>query len=396
MSGTVKKKNGLVIVGWFCLIIGIALMFYSLWTAFLYAPLFLVSFILAIILMSKKRVASGVILLLCSLVIPGILFFYLSLSRSAKAIDEAFDERLPSVEKAEAASIGSPVKTRALEILVSSAELLDHVGSGMFEGSPAEGGIYVAVQWEYKNISTAPIGMWKIPSIHLIDPNGVKYDADISASSSYSTDLELTAKMLSDLNPGIKVTSAAVFEVASELLKQPGWKLLIDADTDIQIDLTFDESPPSTEKAEEVDSTGSAFKTPTLEILVSSVEALDHVGSGISEESSAEGGTYVAVQWEYKNISKAPISMWKTPSIHLIDPNGVKYALDISASGTYSADLDLTAKTLSDLNPGIKVTSAAVFEVASELLTQPGWKILISADTDIQLDLTFGESLPST
>lgn len=57
----------------------------------------------------------------------------------------------------------------------------------------------------------------------MIQKNDVKYDSDIDASSTYSTEIDPNDKILSDLNPGIKVQGAKVFEVSKELYDQGTW-----------------------------------------------------------------------------------------------------------------------------------------------------------------------------
>ena len=131
--------------------------------------------------------------------------------------------------------VGSIIKTPKFEIQVSSVNTADQLGGEFFESKPADGGTYLAIQWNYKNISDSPISAFSQPSLHLKDPKGTKYDADTGASASYATELKLNEKVMSDLNPGIRVKGAEVFEVSKELLAQPGWKIYIDADKDLEI-----------------------------------------------------------------------------------------------------------------------------------------------------------------
>lgn len=144
----------------------------------------------------------------------------------------------PSAEPAKTLpKVGVLIRSGDIEATVTKVEVLNQVGSPMFITKPAEGGTYVAVQWKYKNISTKPIGSFSLPSLKLVDPNGVKYDPDIDASSSYATQIDLTRKVMSDLNPGITVTDAEVFEVAKSNFKKDAWTLLLKADDDITISM---------------------------------------------------------------------------------------------------------------------------------------------------------------
>ncbi len=152
--------------------------------------------------------------------------------------DETGDDPLTSVsESAAAFLVGDSIQTEKLEIQVKSVKIKNRVGSEYFNSTPSQGGVYVAVTWNYKNISSQPIGSFSTPSLNLVDPNGVKYDADIGATSSYATQLNLDSKIFSDLNPGIRVVDAQVFEVSQQLFDKKTWKLLIDADQRIVVNI---------------------------------------------------------------------------------------------------------------------------------------------------------------
>jgi len=81
-------KQGALIGAVVCFAVGILLMIASLWSFFLYGPLFLATFILSIIAMSQRRVAGGLAMLLLSIVIPPILFIGLSATRVSKALED--------------------------------------------------------------------------------------------------------------------------------------------------------------------------------------------------------------------------------------------------------------------------------------------------------------------
>jgi len=136
-----------------------------------------------------------------------------------------------------AAKVGDKVTTSKFEITVSSVKARSKVGSQFLESTPAEGAVYVCIEWDYKNISGRPIGSFSLPSLHLKDPNGNKYDSDAGASGSYSTELNLNQKILSDVNPGIKIRDAEVFEVSKELLQKGNWRIFIEADKEINMAL---------------------------------------------------------------------------------------------------------------------------------------------------------------
>lgn len=142
------------------------------------------------------------------------------------------DTKSGDAKKAEATmyKVNDTVKADNLEFTVTSAQEKNQVGSQYFQSNPSEGGTYVAVQWKYKNTSDKPIGTFSQPRINLVDSAGTSYDADINASSSYSTELKLDRKILSDLNPGISVNDASVFEVSKDNYAKGNWSVVIKSD----------------------------------------------------------------------------------------------------------------------------------------------------------------------
>lgn len=157
-------------------------------------------------------------------------------AKAASSSDKtATSSEEPAAEAPSEQKIGQTFDSGNVQVTVVSAELKDKVGGEYFESKPAEGGVYVAVVWKYKNIGNEPIGMFSQPSLKLIDPNGVEYDSDAGASASYSTERELTEKVISDLNPGITVTAAEVFEVAKDSYDPKTWKVLVKADDDMRV-----------------------------------------------------------------------------------------------------------------------------------------------------------------
>lgn len=131
--------------------------------------------------------------------------------------------------------VGDIIKTDKLEITVTKAEEKPSVGSDFFKKSPSEGGTFIAVQYSYKNVSSSPVGTFSQPTVKLVASNGTEYDADIGTSGNYVTELNLDRKILSDLNPGITVKDAQVFEVSKELYASGSWDLLIRADKDYRV-----------------------------------------------------------------------------------------------------------------------------------------------------------------
>jgi hypothetical protein len=132
-----------------------------------------------------------------------------------------------------APQIGVPFKTNKFEISVSKVGIRKRVGSDMFEQNASEGAAYFIVPFKYTNISSEPIGSFSVPTVKL-SVNGTEYDVDVGASSAYATEANLNSKVMSDVNPGISINDANVFEVAKSQLNGE-LKVLISADDDVEI-----------------------------------------------------------------------------------------------------------------------------------------------------------------
>jgi hypothetical protein len=137
--------------------------------------------------------------------------------------------------------IGQSFTTKNFDIQIEYEEKRYTVGRRPFDSEPAEGGFYVAIKWNYKNISKKPINTFSAPSIYLKDENGSLYSPDIGASSSYATEIDLDRKILSNLNPGITVTDADVFEVSRNLFNSKTWKIVVDDDQNYEIPFNSNE-----------------------------------------------------------------------------------------------------------------------------------------------------------
>lgn len=132
-------------------------------------------------------------------------------------------------------NIGDAISNEEYEITIKNVSTATKVGSQYLNSQPAEGGIYVCVDFTYKNVSTEPISSWDFPTVELVDSNGVEYSFDVSASSYYATEKDPNRKVLSDLNPGITVTDNKVFEIAEESYNQGEWYLVVDNNTKIKV-----------------------------------------------------------------------------------------------------------------------------------------------------------------
>jgi len=118
---------------------------------------------------------------------------------------------------------------------------------------------------------------------------------------------------------------------------------------------------------------GEVINTGTFEITAVSADQKTVVGGQYVNEKASEGATLIAVNWKYKNVSDKPVS--SEPSVKLVDSNGTEYNWDLGKSSTYTVEQRIDSKVLSDLNPGITVNDAKVFEVSKESYAKSGWKL---------------------
>lgn len=138
-------------------------------------------------------------------------------------------------------------------------------------------------------------------------------------------------------------------------------------------------------KEEKVYKAGEAVQADNVEITVTKFEEKDQVGNEFINKAVSEGGTFVAIQYKIKNISKKPIGMFDYPAVSLVDEEGTEYEADIDASSNYAVETNVdNAKIASDLNPGISVTDTKVFEVSKESFAAGKWFIKVG-DEKVQL-----------
>ena len=65
-------RQGAILGGWICFVLGIAAVIFSTYLFVLYVPLFIASFVLSVIAISQRNIASGVGLLLTTLIAPWV------------------------------------------------------------------------------------------------------------------------------------------------------------------------------------------------------------------------------------------------------------------------------------------------------------------------------------
>ena len=109
-------KQGAAIGGWVCFGLASIIMFIPIPTWFIYAPLYLASFILSIVAMSQKRIASGITLLLANVIGAPVLFIIalaIGVATWSGVVDRARQRagELPSTTTTNRVEDGSPAAT---------------------------------------------------------------------------------------------------------------------------------------------------------------------------------------------------------------------------------------------------------------------------------------------
>ena len=117
--------------------------------------------------------------------------------------------------------MSEPIRRGQLEITIIKFETAESFACGYSSETAPGGSLYVGVYWSAKNVSSTPAD-WD-PAFELYDTaNKAALSTDYGGASAYSACLvkrgnPITDKILSDLNPLIKVYGATAFNVAKEL-----------------------------------------------------------------------------------------------------------------------------------------------------------------------------------
>ena len=254
-------------------------------------------------------------------------------------------------------AVGQLVLTPKFGILVSQVDTPARVGNAFMNETPAEGGKYIAIRWEYQNVSSKPIGTFSQPTVHLEDPSGTRYDADVAASSAYAMQLDLTEKVFSDLNPGIKVRAADVFEIASSNVDLSGWAIVIYADQRVRIPLMSREP----ESAAVAETEAPAAEEAVVEDEVNSAEEPALPEFATYEVAIYDGQLYAA-EW----MTKSESGEWSDELGKPMDEPDVNFAGKYFI-GLHSCGTGCRYYSMTDLSTGKSLNeSVARFTAAEE------------------------------
>lgn len=145
--------------------------------------------------------------------------------------------------KAAAYVIGQPLDIGDFRVIIRNVSERDAVGRSIVREQASAGGVLVVVEYTVENISDRPKAAYQLPVPSLIGPNNVVYDKDLGKTAAYASESELDSKAMSDLNPGIRVTNAVVFEVSKASFDRGTWMLGLGAGNRLRVSMKADDHP---------------------------------------------------------------------------------------------------------------------------------------------------------
>jgi hypothetical protein len=123
---------------------------------------------------------------------------------------------------------GQPIQIGDLAVVVQPAELKHQVGLEIAPQTAADGGVLVLIRYSVANTSNKPVSAGTFPQIKLLDDKGTEYAPDAGKTGAYALVARLDSKIFSDLNPGITVKNAVVFEVSKASFDSKTWMAVVD------------------------------------------------------------------------------------------------------------------------------------------------------------------------
>lgn len=149
--------------------------------------------------------------------------------------------------------MGDPVNFDAFEITIKSVKHPSTIG--VLDQRPAEGGLFVAIDYTLENTGDEPLSGFDHPTLLLMDSEGRTYAPDSQATSQYVLEKVMITKDFSkqagdDLNPGLKILAGAVWEIAKDQFDRNTWKVVLKGHENAAISL----AEPSAKKNGSVDS----------------------------------------------------------------------------------------------------------------------------------------------
>ena len=125
--------------------------------------------------------------------------------------------------------IGDDAHGQTLDLVFQPALVKSRVGEAPYLSEDAsECGVLVVVRYSIKNVSMKPVKVYDMPKVHLVDPSGTPYESDAGKTGAYTMQAKVDQKLWSDLNPGITVQNAEVFEVSKDTFDPKTWSAVVE------------------------------------------------------------------------------------------------------------------------------------------------------------------------
>ena len=131
-------------------------------------------------------------------------------------------------------SLGETVTTGDLEFTLKSIETVQDIGSPGWVEPAGPGETYVIAKFAFKNLSTTPIDPFQLPSVALLDSNGVEYGSDLQSSSMASDGDSIP---LDNINPGITYNDTLAWKVVAENYDPSAWTVVVRSDPQVAFGL---------------------------------------------------------------------------------------------------------------------------------------------------------------
>lgn len=212
--------------------------------------------------------------------------------------------------------------TDSLQITFEQDDATTMIPSELGSVSAAEGGEYILVKVKLKNVGTAPISVFDMPSIHLIDAQGHEYSTDIEASIAAAMLWGDDSKAFSDLNPDLAVSKVEAFEVSKARFNANTWLLAVGKQAYFHL-----VSHPSTQPSAPVQSQDSRTQnsTPSHNVVGYSVKAPFSVGNLLSKMLSNSTNTVLVLDLKDR-IEKVvqPLNKGNKKSARILNDQGLK------------------------------------------------------------------------
>ncbi|MDA1652703.1 MULTISPECIES: DUF4352 domain-containing protein [unclassified Bacillus cereus group] len=162
---------------------------------------------------------------------------------------------------------------------------------------------------------------------------------------------------------------------------------------DIQTDSTKSEETSkdsgskqnSSKKVYQLYQLNESIKMKEIELTITKAEEKNTVGSEYIKKTVYSGGTFVAIQYDIKNITDKTTG-YALPAIRLMNEKGHKYNADEEASDKYAEETKIDSYTIhSDISPGSHVTRTKVFELLKENYDTGKWYVTIGTEYKVRI-----------